>query len=73
MRKNSWFMFTFSIYLLLFYLRFTARQDCFTHFYPSQSLLGGAKMIDPREKPADHSQADLGVSHMRPELGFNPQ
>ena len=28
---------------------FTARQDYFTHFEPSQ-LLGGAKMGDPREK-----------------------
>ena len=41
----------------------TARQDYFTHFEPSQSL-GGAKMGDPREKPPDHPQAKLSLSHM---------
>ena len=33
-----------------FYLGFTARQDYFTHFEPSQSQ-GGAKIGDPWEKP----------------------
>ena len=51
---------------------FTARQDYFTHFEPSQ-LLGGAKMGDPQEKPPDHPQAELGLSHMWLELGSNPQ
>ena len=42
----------------------TARQDYFTHFKPSQSV-GGAKTGDPREKKTpDHSQAELGLSHM---------
>ena len=41
----------------------TARQDDFTHFEPSQSL-GGTKTGDPREKPTDHPQAELGLSHM---------
>ena len=35
--------------LFFFYLGFTARQDYFTHFEPSQSL-GGAKTGGPREK-----------------------
>ena len=35
----------------------------FTHFEPSHSL-GGAKTGDPREKPPDHPQAELGLSHM---------
>ena len=51
---------------------FTARQDYFTHFEPSQSV-GGAKMGDPWEKPPEHPQAELGLSHMWPELGSNPQ
>ena len=42
----------------LFYLDFTARQDYFTHFEPSQSK-GGAKTGDPREKPPDDPQAEL--------------
>ena len=46
-----------------FYLGFTARQDYFTHFEPSQSV-GGAKAGDPREKPPDHPQAELCLSHM---------
>ena len=42
---------------------FTAHQDYFTHFEPSQSV-GGAKTGDPQEKPRDHLQAELGLSHM---------
>ena len=42
------------------YLGLTARQD-FTHFEHSQ-LLGAAKTGDPREKPPDHPQAELGLS-----------
>ena len=49
-----------------------AHQDYFTHFEQSQ-LWGGAKMVDPREKPPDHPQAELGLSHMRLELGSNRQ
>ena len=30
-------------------------------------------MGDPSEKPTDHPQAELGLPHMRPELGSNPQ
>ena len=33
------------------------------YFEPSQSL-DGAKTGDPREKPPDHPQAQLGLSHM---------
>ena len=40
----------------LFNLGFMARQNCFTHFEPSQSV-GGAKTGDPREKPPDHPPA----------------
>ena len=53
----------FYFFIFLFYLGFTARQDYFTHFEPSQSL-GGAKMGDTREKPPDHPQAELRLSHM---------
>ena len=55
-----------------FYLGFTARQDCFTHFQPSQSI-AGAKTGDPREKPPGHPQAELGLSHMLPKQGSSPQ
>ena len=48
---------------LFFYLGFTARQDYFTQFEPSQSL-GGAKTGDPQEKPSNHPQAELDLSHM---------
>ena len=44
-------------------LRFTARQDYFTHFEQSQSL-GGVKTGDPQEKTPDHPHAELGLSHM---------
>ena len=44
-------------------------QDDSTHFEPSQ-LLSGAKTGDLREKPLDRPQADLGLSHMWPELYF---
>ena len=54
----------------LFYLGFTARQDYFTHFEPSQSL-GGVRMGDPREKTPDHPQAELGLSRVSLELGSN--
>ena len=40
-----------------------ARQGYFTHFEPSKSE-GGAKTGDPREKPPDHPQAELGLSHI---------
>ena len=54
------------------YLGFTARQDYFTHFEPSQSLCG-VKTGDPRESPHDHPQTELGLSNMWPEQGSNPQ
>ena len=56
----------------MFYLGFMTRQDYFTHFQPSQ-LQGEAKTGDPWEKPTDHPQAELGLSHMWPELSLNPQ
>ena len=49
--------------IVFFYLGLTARQDYFTHFEQSQSI-GCAKTGDPREKPPDHPQAELGLSHM---------
>ena len=55
---------------LFFYLGFTARQDYFTHFELSQSS-GGEKTGDPQEKPPNHQQAELGLSHMWPELDPN--
>ena len=48
---------------LFFHFGLTARQDYFTHFEPSQSL-GGEKTGDRREKPPDHPQVELGLSHM---------
>ena len=57
--------------LLFFHLGFTARHY-FTYFELSQSL-GRVKMGDPQEKTSDHPQAELGLSHMWPELGSNPQ
>ena len=60
------------VYHLFIYfdLGFTASQDYFTHFEPSHSL-GGAKTGD-QEKPPDHPQAELNLSH-RPKLGSDPQ
>ena len=42
------------------------------NFEPSQSL-GGVKTGDPWEKNTDQPQAELGLSHTWPELGWNPQ
>ena len=50
-------------FYLFSYLGFAARQDYFTHFEPSQSQ-GEAKTGDPQEKPPDHPQAVLGLSHV---------
>ena len=36
-------------------------------------MVFGAKMGDPQEKPPDHPQVELGLSHKWPELGSNPQ
>ena len=49
---------------------FTARQDYFTHFEPSQSS-GGAKTGYPREKTT--ASRTWLVSHMTRALGSNPQ
>ena len=42
-------------------------------FILSSQSFGGAKTGDPWEKTLDHMQAELGLSHMWPELGSNPQ
>ena len=47
----------------IFNLGFTARQDYFTHFEPSQSV-SGAKTGNPREIPPALPQAELDLSHM---------
>ena len=39
---------------VVYYLGLMARQDYFTHFEPSQLLVGGMKMGDPREKTPNH-------------------
>ena len=57
---------------ICFFFSFAARQGYFTHFELTQSL-GGAKTGDLWEKPPDHQQAELGLSHMWPERGSNPQ
>ena len=59
-------------WIFVFFFSFTARQNYFFHFEPSQ-LLSGAKTGDPQEKTPDHPQAELGLSHMWPELGLKPQ
>ena len=56
---------------VFFFIGFTARQDYFTRFQPSQSL-GGVKKGDSQEKRPDHPQAELGLCHTWPELGSNP-
>ena len=55
-------------FFFFFDFDFTARQDYFTHSEPSQ-----AKMRNPGERSPYHPQADLGLSHMWPERGPNPQ
>ena len=48
----------------------------FFFFFKMISLIlsrGGVKTGYPREKTTDHPQAELGLSHMWPELGSNPQ
>ena len=61
---------SFLFFFIFFYLGFTARQDYFTNFEPSQTLCG-AKIGDRRENPADHPQAELAC--LSCELGSNPQ
>ena len=61
----------FFLLLFFFCLGFT-QKNYFTYFEPSQSW-GGEKTEDPHEKPPDHPQAELWLSHMWPELGLNPQ
>ena len=58
-------------YFLVVVVGGTARQDYFTHFEQSQSL-DAAKTGDSQNKPPGHLQAELGLSHMWPELGLNP-
>ena len=52
-----------SFFIFFFHLDFTASQDYFNHFEPSQSY-GGAKTTDPQEKPPNHLQAEPGLSHV---------
>ena len=65
-------IYTCGIQTFFFNLGFTTRQNYFTNFEPSQSQ-GRAKTGDPPGKPLNHPQAELGLSHMWPELGLNPQ
>ena len=51
--------------LIFFLFGFTARQDYFTYYEPSQSY-GGTKMGDLREKTSDYPQAEFGLSHVTP-------
>ena len=46
-----------------FYLGFMASQDYFNHSEPIESLCR-AKTGDSREKSPDHSEAELGLSHV---------
>ena len=56
--------------LFLFYLGFTAHQNYFTHF---ESIAMWGEKGDPQAKTPDHTQAELGLSHMWPAWGSNPQ
>ena len=60
------------IFSFLFIWVFTARQDYFSNFEPSQTI-GGVKMGPAQEKPPDHPKAELSLSHMWPELDSNLQ
>ena len=53
------FFFFFFFFHLLRGLGFSARQDYFINFEPSQ-LLGGAKMGDFQKSPPDHHHPDHG-------------
>ena len=56
-----------------FYLDFTARQDYFTHFELKQFQVGQKREVPEKKQQPDHPQSELGVSHIWPELGSNPQ
>ena len=48
-------------------------QDYFSSYlYETGQTGGGVKTGEPREKPPQHLQAELGLSQMRPEWGSNP-
>ena len=61
--KSTMAIYVFFFFFFFFFFGFAARQDYFTHFERSQSL-GEAKTGDPRQKPPDHPQAELGLSHI---------
>ena len=62
------------LFIYFFYFGLTAScQDYFSHFEPSTSPEVERKRDEPREKPPDHPHAELGLSHLWPELGSNPQ
>ena len=46
-------------------------QDYFSSYEMGQSV-GGAKTGEPRENPPGTPHAELGLSHMWPEQGSNP-
>ena len=56
-----------------FYLGFTARQNYFTPFGRVNHKAGRKREIAEKKKHLTTSQAELGLSHMWPELGSNPQ
>ena len=62
-----YFIFLF-LFIYLFIIGLTARQDYFTHFEPSRIENGRS----PR-KTTWHPQAELGLSHIWPELSSNQQ
>ena len=69
------FFFFFFLFFFFFDSVFTASQDYFSRFEPSQLLDGANTGVHqvPEKKTLDHLQAELGLSHMLPELGSNPQ
>ena len=43
------------------------------HSFWAEPIIRWVKTGDPREKPPDHPQAELGLPHLWPELGSNTQ
>ena len=58
---------------IVFLFGFTAHQDYFPHFDPSQLFNRWGKNGKSLKKTPDHPQAELGLSQTWPELGSNTQ
>ena len=61
-----------SVAVSVFLIEFYGPSKLFHSFW-SESIVRWGVTGDPREETPDHPQAELGLSHMWPELGSNPQ